>query len=141
MQTQAQTYFGAWSAYAGMKKDFSTYNYVAHHGGDYDRYTPPDDFPPPDVILFASYGGASYKGDALVLFERDGKLFEVHGSHCSCYGLEGQWEPAEVTWPALRLRVDKEENRASRMSTTHTLLHDHEDDARTAFAALVKAHA
>lgn len=27
----------------------------------------------------------------------DGKLYEVHGSHCSCYGFEGQWEPTETT--------------------------------------------
>ena len=43
-------------------------------------------------ILFASYGQGGYEGDAWVLFEEDGKLFEVNGGHCSCYGLEGQWE-------------------------------------------------
>jgi hypothetical protein len=37
-------------------------------------------------ILFASYGCANYSGDAWVLFEQDGKLYEVNGSHCSCYG-------------------------------------------------------
>lgn len=25
-----------------------------------------------------------------------GKYFEVHGSHCSCFGFEGQWEPEET---------------------------------------------
>lgn len=56
-------------------------------------------------ILLASYGSASYEGHAFVLFRRDGKLWEVNGSHCSCYGLEGQWEPEETTVEALRHRV------------------------------------
>jgi hypothetical protein len=56
-------------------------------------------------ILFACYDTPSYEGYAIVLFERDGKLYEVHGSHCSCYGLEDQWEPEETTWPALAMRV------------------------------------
>ena len=56
-------------------------------------------------ILLASYGTPSYEGYAFVLFRRDGKLWEVNGSHCSCYGLEGQWEPEETTVEALRRRV------------------------------------
>lgn len=56
-------------------------------------------------ILLASYGTPSYEGYAFVLFKRDGKLWEVNGSHCSCYGLEGQWEPEETTVEALRHRV------------------------------------
>lgn len=59
----------------------------------------------PINILFASYGTDNYTGDAFVLFERDGKLFEVNGSHCSCYGLEGQWTPEETTIEALRYRL------------------------------------
>lgn len=43
-------------------------------------------------FLFASYGTDNYSGDAYVLFEKEGKLYEVTGSHCSCYGLEGQFE-------------------------------------------------
>src|SRR5690625_4483265 len=56
-------------------------------------------------ILFASYGQANYSGDAWVLFERDGKLFEVGGGHCSCYGLEGQWEEEEVLLKELENRL------------------------------------
>ena len=40
-----------------------------------------------------------------MLFRKDGKLYEVNGSHCSCYALEGQWEPEETTVEALRHRV------------------------------------
>jgi len=56
-------------------------------------------------ILLASYGTPSNEGYAFVLFRRDGKLWEVNGSHCSCFGLEGQWQPEETTADALRRRV------------------------------------
>lgn len=46
-------------------------------------------------ILFASYTYEDYSGDAWVLYEKDGKLYEVNGSHCSCYGLEEQWSDSE----------------------------------------------
>lgn len=58
-------------------------------------------------ILFASYGQDNWSGEAWVLFEQDGKLFEVNGSHCSCYGLEDQWEPQETALEAIKLRLDK----------------------------------
>lgn len=58
-------------------------------------------------ILFASYGCASYSGDAWVLFSQDNKLYEVRGSHCSCYGLENQWEPEEVLLKELENRLTK----------------------------------
>lgn len=56
-------------------------------------------------ILFASYGQANYSGDAQVLFEQNGKLYEVNGGHCSCYGLEGQWNPEEVDLKELEHRL------------------------------------
>lgn len=56
-------------------------------------------------ILFASYSSANYSGDAWVLFETEGKLFEVNGGHCSCYGLEGQWSPEEVMLEELENRL------------------------------------
>jgi hypothetical protein len=55
----------------------------------------------------ASYTYENYSGDAHVLFEKDGKLWEVYGSHCSCNGLGGQWKPGHVTWEALALRLPK----------------------------------
>lgn len=67
-------------------------------------------------VLFASYTDENYEGDAFVLFTRDGKLWEVHGSHCSCYGLsesdyygssQTQWQPEEVTAEAILHRLDK----------------------------------
>lgn len=56
-------------------------------------------------MLFAWYGGGDYDGSAFVLFEEDGKLYEAGGSHCSCYGLEGQWEPEETLVEALVHRI------------------------------------
>lgn len=55
-------------------------------------------------ILFAAYDNEDYQGDALVIFAKDGKLYEASGSHCSCYGLEGQWNPEETFLEALKMR-------------------------------------
>ena len=59
------------------------------------------------TVLLASYGVYGYEGEAFVLFERDGKLYEVNAVHCSCYGLEEQWGPEETTVEALHYRMDK----------------------------------
>ena len=59
-------------------------------------------------VLFAYYSYEDYSGKAFVLFRRDGKLYEVNGSHCSCYGLEDQWEPEETTVESIRFRMGKE---------------------------------
>lgn len=57
-------------------------------------------------VLFAVYTQQYYEGDAFVLFEENGDLFEVHGSHCSCYGLEDQWDPEKTSVEALLHRLD-----------------------------------
>ncbi len=33
--------------------------------------------------------------------DKNGNVYEVEGSHCSCYGFEGQWEPMESSWKYL----------------------------------------
>jgi hypothetical protein len=48
------------------------------------------------TIIAAYYCYEDYSGYALVVFEQDGILWEVNGSHCSCYGLEGQWSPEKL---------------------------------------------
>lgn len=55
-------------------------------------------------ILYACYDSYDYEGYAHVIFRKDGKVYEVNGSHCSCYGLEGQWEPEETSVTALLAR-------------------------------------
>ena len=57
-------------------------------------------------ILLASYSYENYSGDAFVLYRSGGKLYEVNGGHCSCYGLEGQWSPEETTIESLQHRLD-----------------------------------
>ena len=50
---------------------------------------------PEPQLVFASYGIDCYAGNANVIYGDDpDHLFHVDGSHCSCFGLEGQWEPA-----------------------------------------------
>jgi len=56
-------------------------------------------------ILLAEYYTPDWEGYAFVLFEQNGKLYEVNGSHCSCFGLEGQFIPEEVSVEALRYRI------------------------------------
>lgn len=58
-------------------------------------------------ILLAWYGYGDYSGSSFVLYRQGGTLYEVNGSHCSCYGLEGQWEPEETTVAALRHILEK----------------------------------
>ncbi len=55
-------------------------------------------------ILYACYECPPYEGYAHVIFRKDDKLYEVNGSHCSCNGLEGCWEPEETTVAALLFR-------------------------------------
>lgn len=56
-------------------------------------------------ILFALYRTGSYDGTALVLFKKKEKLYIVEASHCSCHGLEGQWEPVETNEEALKMEI------------------------------------
>lgn len=56
-------------------------------------------------IVIANYTYEDYSGSAWVLFVKDNELYEVHGGHCSCYGLEDQWTPELVCLPELVNRV------------------------------------
>lgn len=62
-------------------------------------------FPTDQQFLVARYDQEYYEGQAFVLFRKDGKLYEVHGSHCSCNGLEDCWEPEETNWKTLAMRT------------------------------------
>lgn len=57
-------------------------------------------------IEIAVYDGDGYWGEAFILFRdtRNGKWYEVHGSHCSCFGLEDQWRPEPVEPKAILMR-------------------------------------
>lgn len=86
-----KVYFGGcWDNLEGMAEDFGIP--MSHLEGR--------------EILIAYYCDEDYCGSAYVLYEFDGILWEVHGGHCSCHGLESQsyggdnetqWEPECVT--------------------------------------------
>lgn len=52
--------------------------------------------------IFACYETGYYDGTTYILFQKDDKWYEVSGGHCSCYGLEGQWEPVETKLEAVK---------------------------------------
>lgn len=56
-------------------------------------------------VIVATYD-CDYDASAFVLLKKGRKYYEVHGSHCSCYGLEGQWDIEESAKLALKHRVD-----------------------------------
>lgn len=56
-------------------------------------------------IIVAAYEEGGYDGWSFVLYkDKDGLLFEVNAIHCSCYGLESQFEPEETSIDALMKR-------------------------------------
>lgn len=57
--------------------------------------------------IFGSYSYVDYSGEAFVLFKKGNQVLEVNGSHCSCYGLEGQWSPEPTTIEAIKSRIEK----------------------------------
>lgn len=61
-------------------------------------------------IIYAHYETPAYEGYAHVIFIKRGRIYEVNGSHCSCFGLEDQWHPEETVPLALlnRPNVSKE---------------------------------
>lgn len=58
-------------------------------------------------IIYCQNEGGMYEEWCWIVFEKDGKLYEVNASHCSCYGYEGQWEPELTDIESLRLRLNK----------------------------------
>ena len=48
-------------------------------------------------VLAFWHSEPDYEESCWVLFRKGGELYEVNGSHCSCYGYEGQWEPTKTS--------------------------------------------
>ena len=53
------------------------------------------DVPEPDDVIYAEYDTPCYEGYANVIYRNGDRYYWAYGSHCSCYGLEGQWDPEE----------------------------------------------
>jgi len=51
------------------------------------------------LVAYESVGswGCDSSSWFLLRDRKSGNLYETHGSHCSCYGFEGQFEPEETT--------------------------------------------
>jgi hypothetical protein len=69
-----------------------------------EQFSAPADALDNAEVFYANYTTPAYEGYATVVFEKEGVLYEVNGSHCSCYGLEGQWEPEVTSWEAIAMR-------------------------------------
>lgn len=64
-----------------------------------------EQLPPAKSIVYAGYSNEGYDGKAIVVFKKDGALYENHDSHCSCMGLEN-WAPEQTSKAALLMRTD-----------------------------------
>ena len=89
-------YYGEWKTWGEVAEAFFP---------EYEKTPVPETFPTDGEVVFAVYSAEGYEGWALVVYRRGGQLYEVYGSHCSCYGLEGQWEPEATTVEALGMRA------------------------------------
>lgn len=58
-----------------------------------------DEAKEPDEVLYAQYEYGDYSGSSEVIIRRGTTYYWNTGSHCSCYGLEGQWEPVSYDDP------------------------------------------
>ena len=67
------------------------------------------------LIAYESVGSWGCDSSAFFLFrdKTSGKLYELHASHCSCYGFEGQYEPEETTLAALKNRIESSYNKSA----------------------------
>lgn len=76
---------------------------------DVRRHFEMDEKEPTEVIL-ARYDQECYEGSALVIYRRGRRYYEVSGGHCSCHGLEGQWDPEEYTRGTFRKVLNRRLN-------------------------------
>ena len=61
----------------------------------------------PDQLYAALYDILHYDGCANVLFKKNDLYYWAYGSHCSCYGLERQWDPEEYKTKELFIEAIK----------------------------------
>ena len=58
------------------------------------------------LIAYESVGAWGCDSSSFFLLQDgQGRLYEVHGAHCSCYGFEGQLDLEETTLQALKFRL------------------------------------
>ena len=63
--------------------------------------------PEPQAVIWAEYDNGGYDGQAYVFYYNEGKFWYNEGSHCSCYGLEDQWDPEEYSLETLKGQMER----------------------------------
>lgn len=75
------------------------------------------------LIAYESVGSWGCDSTSFFLFrsKETGELYEMHGSHCSCYGFEGQFRLEPTTKAALMSRVESARSRNKEEGDEHTI--------------------
>jgi hypothetical protein len=65
------------------------------------------------LVAYESVGSWGCDSASFFVFKdkETGMVYEMHGSHCSCYGFEGQFRLEETTIEALKSRVEHARSR------------------------------
>lgn len=72
--------------------DFDSWDDVMNSFGVSEKIKEPE-------YVYAMYCSRDYEGSAITVYanSKAGPIYVVSGGHCSCYGLEDQWDPTEHT--------------------------------------------
>lgn len=54
------------------------------------------------LIAYESVGSYGCDSSSFFLLKKRGEFYEIHGSHCSCYGFEDQFDPEKTQLPYLK---------------------------------------
>ena len=75
------------------------------------------------LIAYESVGSWGCDSTSFFVFKdkETGTLYEMHGSHCSCYGFEGQFGLEETTVEALKSRVENARSRNQDEDDEHAI--------------------
>lgn len=83
-------------------------------------------YPEPEKVFFATYSYEDYSGNSEVLFYDKGKYYWVSAGHCSCYGLEGQFDPVEYeTKQEFLACLEKSYHKENHELLHNVLMHDY----------------
>jgi hypothetical protein len=87
------------------------YGRLLKHFAAYDRGPKPEPcegFPTRDEVVIASEWEDTYEGALWIVWQREGKLYEMQASHCSCNSFADEAhafkKPRETTVEAIRMR-------------------------------------
>ena len=75
------------------------------------------------LVAYESVGSWGCDSTSFFVFrdKETGILYEMHGSHCSCYGFEGQFRLEETTVEALKSRVENARSRNQDEDDEHAI--------------------